>query len=358
MATSTPSASIRRQRTILWKVVRRNSSTLNTLNSLMWLQNRVTGNWYDAHALWAASNPPTTSEEYKTSVATWLQTDEGKGYQEDVLLDAQNNIIATKTDVRWKFNKKELDTPMILNRMLRSRTFGRKHASAVKPRFYQFAFVFAEGIRVVLRESVISLCIACVAVLVVLLLLLGDLWAACLVASSVIMVCLITYGSIYWYDDHLNNVSAFFVIIAVGLATDASAHYCVAFLESSKPTSKDRAVEALDLLGPPVFLGGTSTILGICLTGFCVTYVFQTFFRYLMTILILAVWFGLVVMPVVCALIGPKSRREAIVAKEDLEAVADAPISVLGRRADGGGTHLARAWFVHMVLPDALGHLT
>ena len=30
---------------------------------------------------------------------------------------------------------------MILNRMLRSRSFGRKHASAVKPRFYQFAFV-------------------------------------------------------------------------------------------------------------------------------------------------------------------------------------------------------------------------
>merc|ERR1712094_103863 len=87
---------------------------------------------------------------------------------------------------------------------------------------------------------------------------------------------------------------------------------------------KERAVEALDLLGPPVFLGGTSTILGICLTGFCVTYVFQTFFRYLI-ILILAVWFGLVVMPVVCALIGPKSRRsEAIVAKEDLEAVTDA----------------------------------
>ena len=79
-----------------------------------------------------------------------------------------------------------------------------------------------------------------------------------------------------------------------------------------------------------MFLGGTSTILGICLTGFCVTYVFQTFFRYLMTILILAVWFGLVVMPVVCALVGPKSRREAIVAKEDLEAVTDAPISVSG----------------------------
>ena len=39
------------------------------------------------------------------------------------------------------------------------------------------------------------------------------------------------------------------MIIAVGLASDASAHYCHAFLESSKPTSRERAVEALDLLG-------------------------------------------------------------------------------------------------------------
>ena len=71
------------------------------------------------------------------------------------------------------------------------------------------------------------------------------------------------------------------------------------------------------------------------------TYVFQTFFRYLMTILILAVWFGLVVMPVVCALIGPKSRREGYCrAKEDEEAVTDAPISVSGG-APTAAFHLA-----------------
>ena len=30
----------------------------------------VTGNWYDAHQLYASSNPPQNSEEYKNSVAT------------------------------------------------------------------------------------------------------------------------------------------------------------------------------------------------------------------------------------------------------------------------------------------------
>ena len=116
----------------------------------------------------------------------------------------------------------------------------------------------------------------------------------------------------------MNNVSGFFVIIAVGLASDASAHYCHAFLESSKPTSRERAVEALDLLGatrrrscgrirsicaaaasvrsaprprhrvtrparpagPSIFLGGTSTLFGIGLTGLSITYVFQTFFKH------------------------------------------------------------------------------
>lgn len=48
-----------------------------------------------------------------------------------------------------------------------------------------------------------------------------------------------------------------------------------------------------------------------------------------MTILILAVWFGLVVMPVLCALVGPRSRREPPAAKADPEAGAFADASTI-----------------------------
>mmetsp|Transcript_3339 Transcript_3339/g.10461 ORF Transcript_3339/g.10461 Transcript_3339/m.10461 type:complete len:968 (-) Transcript_3339:97-3000(-) len=353
-------------------------------------------NWFDAHAVWAAPDPPTDSDAYLVSVAEFLESPEGIGYQEKVVFnDDVTAIKATKINALWKFNGKATSVK-IMRRMIRSRKLGRRVGGGLNWRFYDRVFVFAEGIKVVLRESVFSMSLACVTVGFVLLLLLGDVIASLLVGTMVVCVCLITYGSIYWrggggenfdglrvdfwvcrvgllrsgafrgrrvistasrraaersasswgkfsradastprYHDYLNNVSGFFVIIAVGLASDASAHYCHAFLESSKPTSRERAVEALDLLGPSIFLGGTSTLFGIGLTGLSITYVFQTFFKYLVTILVLSLWFGLVVMPVACALLAPRARHKPSVVKAPEEPIAAGlkegePVSVAG----------------------------
>mmetsp|Transcript_2896 Transcript_2896/g.9597 ORF Transcript_2896/g.9597 Transcript_2896/m.9597 type:complete len:95 (-) Transcript_2896:1915-2199(-) len=59
----------------------------------------------------------------------------------------------------------------------------------------------------------------------------------------------------------------------------------------------------------PLWFIGT----GIAIVGFAVTYIFFSLFKLLMTILILALWNGLALMPVVCSLIGPMRlliRRE------------------------------------------------
>ena len=65
----------------------------------------MTGNWYDAPSLCGEQSSPNL-RRVQDSVATWLQTDEGKGYQEDVLMDADNNILATKTDVKMEVQQK------------------------------------------------------------------------------------------------------------------------------------------------------------------------------------------------------------------------------------------------------------
>lgn len=302
-------------------------------------------NWHAAHAAWASEHP-TASSDYDASVAEFLETSDGLAYKKFVVFDEDGTIRATRVDALWQFKGNEPTTARLLRRLTKSREAGRDAGAGLGPRFYSGRFVFAEGIKAVLRESIFSMSLACATVGAILLLLLGDAVAAALVGSMVVLVCLVTYGSIYWYADHLNNVSGFFVIISVGLASDASAHYCHAFLESRKPTARERAVDALDLLGPSIFLGGTSTILGICITGFCLTYVFQVFFRYLMTILVLSLWFGLAVMPVACALLAPRARHAPAAApltKEEsflddaLEGSADAPLALTGAPAGAEG---------------------
>jgi len=66
-----------------------------------------------------------------------------------------------------------------------------------------------------------------------------------------------------------------------------------------------------------------------------ITYVFQTFFKYLVTILVLSLWFGLVVMPVACALLAPRARHKPSVVKAPEEPIAAGlkegePVSVAG----------------------------
>mmetsp|Transcript_24051 Transcript_24051/g.72159 ORF Transcript_24051/g.72159 Transcript_24051/m.72159 type:complete len:896 (-) Transcript_24051:96-2783(-) len=306
------------------------------------LDTSLEDNWFDAHAAWASADPPRTSREYLESLDAFLASPDGVAYEPYVVRGDGLDVRATRVDALWSFNGNSPSTVLIIRRMVKSRQLGRDVARSLGTRVYAPAFVFGEGVRIVLRESVVSMSIACATVGAVLVLLLGDVVAAGLVGLMVCLVCLITYSSIYWYNDALNNVSSFFVIIAVGLASDASAHYCHAFLEAPGDSKKARATEALDALGPSVFKGGTSTILGICLTGFCVTYVFQVFFRYLMTILVLALWFGLAVMPVLCALVGPAARHAAPakVADDAPAKVSSDAIVITGAPASAEGPKL------------------
>lgn len=273
------------------------------------LSTSLATNWYSAHAAWASSDPPADSAAYVASLEAFLAEPEGAAYVDRV--DVRNGqVVASQIDTLW--GSRDSDTTLELNRrMVKARQLARRAAPRLESRVWCPQFIFGEGTRLVFTETIFSMTVACATVAVVLVLLLGDLLAAAFVASVVAAICVCTYGSMHWYGDALNNVSAFFVVIAVGLATDASAHYTHAFLTSLKATPVDRAADALDRLGPSVFKGGASTLLGIALCGFCKTYVFQTFFAYLVTILVLALWFGLAVAPVACRILAPPPRHDA-----------------------------------------------
>ncbi|KAH8061930.1 hypothetical protein JL722_3887 [Aureococcus anophagefferens] len=197
---------------------------------------------------------------YCYSVRDFLATADGSDYAENVVLDVSDDtceITATRVDTLWNEDEDDQSTIIRNRRMVKARQTARTYGRPLgPPKVWNFAFIFGEGVRLVYAETLFSMVIACVTVAVILVFLLGDVRAAAMVSSMVVMVCVITYGSIYWCGDGLNNVSAFFVVIAVGLATDASAHYCHAFQGSEKAAPDDRARDALRKLGPSVFKGG------------------------------------------------------------------------------------------------------
>ncbi|KAH8050249.1 hypothetical protein JL722_11453 [Aureococcus anophagefferens] len=257
-------------------------------------------NWFSAHEAWAAGEASTFSDgtSYCYSVRDFLATSDGADYAENVVLDVSDDaceITATRVDTLWNEDEDDQSTIIRNRRMVKARQTARTYGRPLgPPKVWNFAFIFGEGVRLV-SETLFSMVIACVTVAVILVFLLGDVRAAAMVSSMVVMVCVITYGSIYWCGG-LNNVSAFFVVIAVGLATDASAHYCHAFQGSEKAARTTARATRSASSGRPSSRAA-SAVLGISMCGFCKTYVFRTFFNYLITILLLALWFGLATMP-------------------------------------------------------------
>lgn len=268
------------------------------------LPGSVRDNWYSAYDTWLNETARTNSdyEEWLANIKVFLATD-GAPYSQFVVIDdSKGGVVGAQVQSQWLSDGNFGGTGTRRMRKAREEVRGTPLGTVI---VYERNFIWNESFNTILGDTTRAIVGASLTVLVILVLLLGDIVAAILVSFSVAFVCISTLGAVHWYNDGLNYITSFFIVIAVGLSADAPAHITKAFLESRAPTRNERARDALKTLAPSVFKGGFSTILGIAITGLCITYIFQTFFRYLLTILVLALYCGLALMPVLCSLVGP-----------------------------------------------------
>ena len=281
------------------------------------IKDSLRGNWYEEHEKFrkrkkknatALENNASTSEEWLASLREFVEEDER--FVDKIAFDAETGAVAgARIDTRWKgADEQGIERT---RQMLKSRRTVRQNAGDLGTVVvYNPGFIWYESHRVHATSMVFSMSVALGVVSFVLVLLLGDAFAALLVSLLIALACSFTFGSIYWYGDTVNSITAIFVPIAVGLSADAPAHICRAFLDSRLESRHLRAKEAIANLGAAVFRGQASTIAGLAITAFCATWVFRSFFRYLTTILLLSLWNGLALMPVLCSIIGPMPSHQ------------------------------------------------
>ncbi|GMH94729.1 hypothetical protein TL16_g12987 [Triparma laevis f. inornata] len=101
------------------------------------------------------------------------------------------------------------------------------------------------------------------------------------------------------WDTRLNSVLFTTFIMSVGLSVDYCVHIAHAYVhaeEKHDPTK--RLKEALMSLGPAVFKGGFTTLLGVCLLSMASSSVFRMFFKMLFLTVIFGVLHGVISLPV------------------------------------------------------------
>lgn len=144
-----------------------------------------------------------------------------------------------------------------------------------------------------------------------------SVWVILSILLSINSLC----GFMHWWGVTISGVSTIYILISVGLAVDYSAHIAHMFVESTG-TSRERAIAALERIGPSVFNAVVSTMLAVIVVGFSKSYVFRVFFKALFLTVLLGGAHGLVFLPTVLSLLGgSKAAPPAAAKKKGVELV-------------------------------------
>ena len=118
------------------------------------------------------------------------------------------------------------------------------------------------------------------AVFIITVILIPRISAAMLVLFCVGITIVDLLGIMWMWDLTIDAVTVTYMVIAIGLSVDYSAHIGEAFMLSKKSENNSMRVnDALERMGPSVFSGAFSTFLAVLAMAFAQTYIFRVFFK-------------------------------------------------------------------------------
>ena len=164
-------------------------------------------------------------------------------------------------------------------------------------------------------EMTLCVTLSIIVILVIIFLITANPTITLLVGLCVLMVDTFLFGLIHYWRLSLNPILLVHIVVSVGISVDYSAHIGYAFLVEKVPqngkynTNQEirtyKAKMALQKMGSSVFHGGFSTFLAIFALSPAETYIFISFFRLWVGIIVFGMSNGFVLLPVLLSYLGP-----------------------------------------------------
>lgn len=169
---------------------------------------------------------------------------------------------------------------------------------------YHPAFIYYDQYLVIVQNTIQNVVTAAGAMLVVSLLLIPNLLCCLWVTFAIASVIVGVAGFMTFWNVNLDSISMINLVICIGFSVDFSAHISYVFVTSGASSANKRAIEALSLLGYPILQGAVSTILGVVVLAAAKTYIFRTFFKIMLLVILFGALHGLVFIPVFLTFFG------------------------------------------------------
>jgi len=155
-----------------------------------------------------------------------------------------------------------------------------------------------------------NICMASLAITIATIFLLSDLVSSCFVILCVFITLTNVSGIIYFWGLNIDTVTSTVLIVCIGLSVDFSVHVIHSFMHAEGHSRDARMKKALIAIAPAVLNGGFSTFLAVALLVFSDVYVFVSFFKIFFLVVFFGLYNGLVFLPVLLTLVGPKSENK------------------------------------------------
>jgi len=268
---------------------------------------------------------PTSSDDFVSSLRYFLfDSGYGSAYVTDVAFGGTNDNTTTIDAIQILseyvgLTKQKSDGSIIddadrqIDAMDDTRTMVEESWTDLpEQRFvYSEKFIAVEGFKVIKKELFLNVGLALCAVAVIVLLTVASPMTALLITVAVAMCLVEILGFMFLLGIAIDSVSVINLVLAVGLSVDYSAHVGHCFMVKGGSSKNERATEALADIGAAVLSGATSTFLAVVVLLFSSSYVFSVLSKQFALTVGLGVLHGLVLLPVLLSIFGPKPFASA-----------------------------------------------
>ena len=200
-------------------------------------------------------------------------------------------------------------------------------ASSSEPPCFAYAppFIFFEQYVQVLRSTLQTVGIALAVMIIITTIFMPQPVLIFFVFLTMVMILVGVFGFMYYWDLTLNSVTMVHLVMVVGFSVDFSVHICHAFA-SVTVTEEDvvkphfcsgegrnvrdiRVEKAIDRSGGPILNAALSSIVGILMLILSTSYIFQSFFKLMLLVILFGLAHSVLLLPVLLSFAGPKPNE-------------------------------------------------